>query len=148
MDIHFGSENPIDIHRMSLSGWGRDVYMGIWNGFERDIPRMSLLGWGMDVQVNIKWIWNGYPLNVPYGMRNGCGLGQNSGLKAIMCIYIYVLCQYFSVSHGLVVIKLDCHVGQGVMSKCVVSKLGWGRYFFFHLNKKNLKKLKMHWKTY
>ena len=57
------------------------------------------------------------------GMRNGCGLGKNSDLKAIMCIYIYVLCQSFQVSYGLVVIEFGCHVGRGVISKCVVSKL-------------------------
>ena len=70
MDVHFGSENPIDIHiltefemdihRMTLSGWGMDVYMGIWNGFEMNIPRMPLLGWPEEKFFRSVWkngIW-------------------------------------------------------------------------------------------
>ena len=90
-------DDPIYIYCNMTTGiiklrHGMPTYFGRidWNKFRQDRKdrKRFLLGWGMDVQVNIKWIWNGYPLNVPYGMRNGCGLGQNSCLKAIMCIYI------------------------------------------------------------
>ena len=66
-------------------------------------------------------------------MRNGREPLQNLGLKAKMCIYIYVVCHYCQVSYGRVVIELDCHVGHDVIRKCMWYRALDGKDNFFFI---------------